>query len=207
MDEEKLSIKELEALRYIRNWLVHHGQSPSVRKLAHALGYRSPRSAAVILEKLTQKKFLQQMENKKFKTLKKTRIASSHARTVDVPLVGTVACGAPILAEENIEAYYPVSTSVAKPPHKYFLLRASGDSMDDAGIEDGTVVLIRQQPSAENGDRIVALIDDGATIKEYFKSDDMVILKPRSNSEEHKPIILTGEFRIQGIVIKTIPEI
>ena len=125
--------------------------------------------------------------------------------TVKIPLLGDVACGLPILASENIVAEIPVSVDLVKPNQKYFILRATGDSMDEAGIMDGDLVLIRQQQVAENGDRVVALIDDEATIKEYYRKGDMVVLKPKSRSPNHQPIILTSDFRIQGVVEMVIP--
>jgi repressor LexA len=131
--------------------------------------------------------------------------SEDHARTVEIPLVGSVACGTPILADENIEAHIPVSTGLARPGNKYFLLRAAGDSMDDAGINDGDLVLVRQQASAQNGDKVVALIDDYATVKEFHREKGVVLLKPRSKSKRHKPIVLTGSFLIQGVVTSVLP--
>jgi len=131
--------------------------------------------------------------------------SDTHARTILVPLVGKVACGTPLLAEENIEALIPVSTALAKPMHRHFLLRAIGDSMNAAGINDGDLLLIRQQSTADSGQNVVALIDDRATVKEFHRSSGTVVLKPRSKSSEHRPIILTSNFQIQGIVLATIP--
>tara|TARA_B100001115_G_C15819980_1_gene407581 strand:- start:500 stop:1111 length:612 start_codon:yes stop_codon:yes gene_type:complete len=122
------------------------------------------------------------------------------AQTVKVPLLGEVACGTPIFAEENIEAFIPVSDKLIKSSYRYFILRASGDSMDDAGINDGDLVLIRQQQIAKNGDKVVALIDDEATIKEFQNNGNMIVLKPRSKNSKHQPIVLTTDFRIQGVV-------
>ena len=99
----------------------------------------------------------------------------------------------------------PVSVQLAKAPYKYFLLKARGDSMDEKGIKDGDFVLVRQQSAAENGDIIVALIDNEATIKEFYKTSNAVILKPRSKNKTHQPIILTTNFQIQGIVAAAIP--
>ena len=129
----------------------------------------------------------------------------NNAETVDVPLVGSAACGLPILAEQNIETYIPVSVKLAKPSNKYFLLRAKGNSMNEAGISNGNLVLVKQQYRAENGDRVVALIDDEATIKEYYNKGDTIVLKPKSTEKKHQPIILTRDFKIQGIVIAVIP--
>ena len=124
--------------------------------------------------------------------------------TIKVPLLGDVACGTPLLAEENIRTEIPVSVKLIKPNQQYFLLRASGTSMNEAGIQDGDLVLIKQQPTAENGDLVVALIDDEATIKEFHHQGDLIVLKPKSNDNKHQPIILTNEFKIQGVVVKVI---
>jgi repressor LexA len=129
----------------------------------------------------------------------------THARTVLVPLVGEVACGIPLLAEENIEAMISVSATLAKPSHRHFLLRVRGNSMDRAGINDGDLVLVRQQPMAESGDIVVALIDDAATIKEFQRCETVVLLKPQSTSAAHRPLILARDFQIQGVVITAIP--
>ena len=120
-------------------------------------------------------------------------------------LGGAIACGLPILAEENIEAMIAVSTKLAKPSNKYFLLQAKGDSMNEKGINDGDLVLVKQQNSADNGDIVVALIDDEATIKELRINDDNVLLLPRSSNKTHTPIILSRNFIVQGIVVSTIP--
>lgn len=207
MIAHKLTNKELAAIREIRNSLIQRGRNPSVRELMEALEYRSPRSAAVLIEQLTKKKFLRKKEDGSFQLIRHTEDDTTHARTVDVPLVGTAACGMPILAEENINAMIPVSTKLAQPNHRYFLLKAKGDSMNAKGINDGDLVLVRQQTTAQNGDIVVALIDEEAIIKEFHRTGETIVLKPRSKSKEHKPIVLTKDFQIQGIVVTAIPNI
>lgn len=204
MGEENLNIKAREALRHIRNWLMQYGKVPSVRDLMIVMNYKSPRSTMLLLQDLEENGFLERRGDGSFRLIKDLETGII-ARTVAIPLVGSVPCGSPLLAEENIEAMIQVSTSLAKPGSKYFLLRAAGDSMDKAGINDGDLILIKQQPVADNGQRIVALIDDEATVKEYQRNGDIVALMPRSNNPAHKPIILTQDFQIQGIVINTIP--
>lgn len=120
--------------------------------------------------------------------------------TINIPLLGDVACGLPIFADENIEAEVPVSIKLIKKGFRYFLLRAKGNSMDDAGINDGDLVLIRQQQQADNGDQVVALINNEATIKEYHHNGKLIVLKPRSKSAKYQPIILSDDFLIRGIV-------
>ncbi|MBP7060695.1 MAG: repressor LexA [Candidatus Moranbacteria bacterium] len=203
----KLSAKQSEAMRFIRNRVVHGGKTPSVREIMTALNYQSPRSAALILEKLVGQGLLKKRADGSVQMVRDLQNTISHARTVNIPLVGNVACGTPILAEENIEGYFPVSTQLAKPGHEYFLLRANGDSMNRAGINDGDLVLVEQQSTADEGDKVVALIDDAATVKKFHIGDGAVVLRPQSNNPQHKPIILTEDFQIQGVVKATIPSL
>lgn len=205
MEKGQISKKQLAALRFLRNAIVHDGYSPSVRDVAHALGYKSPRTAFLLLNDLIEGGWLKRGLDGGLRLRKNLPEAEDHARTVKVPLVGKVACGTPLLAEENVEALIPVSIALARPGWKYFLLRATGDSMNKAGIDDSDLVLVRQQPVADNSDRVVALIDDEATVKEIHREKGVVVLKPRSTNKKHKPIILTENFIIQGVVISVLP--
>ncbi|MFX0557178.1 transcriptional repressor LexA [Maribacter sp. CXY002] len=201
-----LSNKELEALKIIRNFLVHQGNIPSVRELMTGMSYKSPRSAAVLLKSLEEKQILRKKVDGSYQLVdfEISQDLGSRAQTVKIPLLGNVACGIPIFADENIEAEVSISIEMIKSGYKYFLLRAKGDSMDEAGINDGDLLLIRQQQDAHNGDRVLALIDEEATVKEYIRSGGMVILKPKSTNKIHQPIILTKDFKIQGIVERVI---
>lgn len=205
MPTTAVTSKELEAIREIRNSLMHVGRIPSMRELMSSLGYRSPRSASLIVDKLIKKGVLRRKENGGLQFIKNLEEDTTRAQTVDVPLVGMVSCGAPILAEENIQAQISVSTQLARPPHRYFLLKAKGDSMDQRGIDDGDLVLVRQQTTAKEGDMVVALIDDEATIKEFCIGGETFVLKPRSRNKQHQPIVLTKDFQVQGVVVTTIP--
>lgn len=200
METNDLSERELEALRFLRNRIVHGGQSPSVRDVQKALEYQSPRAAAYILEKLESKGFIIRNGKGQIRLLKDLPESESHAQTVNVPLVGSAPCGTPVFAEENIDAMFPVSARIARKPHRYFLLKAMGDSMNEKGIQDGNLVLVRQQPTAANGDIVVALIDGEATIKEFHRTPNAIILKPRSKNPKHRPIILTEDFQVLGII-------
>ncbi|MBD3329521.1 repressor LexA [Candidatus Dojkabacteria bacterium] len=200
-----LNEKQSKALRFIRNILVHTGSSPSIRDIMKELNYKSPRSAALVVDELIELEVIERNNDGDLVLLDYPLDDSAEqASTIDVPLVGAVACGAPIFAEENIQGYFKVSTSIAKPPHKYFLLKAQGDSMDQAGIKDGDLVLIRQTDFAEEGENIVALIDNEATIKKYSRGNNSIILEPKSSNNKHVPIILHEDFRVQGVVVTTI---
>jgi repressor LexA len=205
-EEKRLTERELAALRHIRKALVH-GRSPSIRDLQAALSYQSPNGAAYILGKLEAAGFLRRRDDGRLQMLRDVPEESTNAHTVDVPLVGIAPCGAPLLAEENFEAMVPVSVLLARPPYHYFLIRAQGDSMNLAGILDGELVLVRQQSTAKNGDRVVALIDDEATIKEFRQTKDAIALVPRSSKKTYKPIILTSQFMVQGVVQATVPNL
>ncbi len=198
----ELTNRELQALKELRKYIHDFGQMPSVRELMRRLDYKSPRSVSVILSDLEDKGILRKKQDGSFQ-LSEFELPDDYGtreQTIKIPLLGSVACGLPIFAEENIEANIPVSIKILKKGHKYFLLRAKGDSMDDAGINNGDLVLIKQQQHAENGDQVVALIDDEATIKEYHHNGTLVVLKPKSKNKKYQPIILSDEFRIQGIV-------
>lgn len=206
MSENQLSQRAREALRHIRNAVMHSGRVLSIRELMNVMDYKSPRSPMLLIKELEDAGFLKKKTDGGYQMVRD--LDSDHAvRTVSVPLVGTVTCGTPILAQENIEAMIPVSTSLAKPGNRYFMLRAKGDSMNAAGINNGDLLLIRQQQAAENGDRVVALIDDEATVKEFQRSGNIVTLLPRSNNKKHQPIILNEDLKIQGVVIATVPNV
>ena len=206
MTTQKLTPKELKATRHIRNCLVHYGRSPSVREIMEVLGYKSPRSAALVIDSLIEQGIIKRDSDGDLRLLKDPEESKTHGRTVNLPLVGTVPCGVPLLAEENIEAMVPVSKNLVRPNYTYFLLRAAGDSMDEVGIRDGDLLLIRQQPVAEEGQKVVALIDDESTVKEFHRGEGIIILKPRSKNKEHQPIILKDDFQIQGVVVEVIPK-
>jgi len=207
MKTQNISNKELEALKEIRNSLMRRGRIPSIRELMSSLGYRSPRSAALIYENLIAKGALRRKRDGHLQFVNGAADESAHAQTVDVPLVGTISCGIPVLAEENVEAIIPVSIKLARPPEKYFLLRAKGDSMNQAGINDGELLLIRHQTTARNGDIVAALIDGEATVKEFHAAGEIVVLKPHSKNKKHQPIVLTKDFQIQGVVVTAIPKV
>lgn len=205
--KENVTEKESQALREIRNTFVHRGKCPSMRDLMKALGYKSPRSSALIINRLISKGFLRRKQGGNLQFIRDLKSNAMSAKTVNVPLIGTAACGLPILADQNVEAMIPISTDLAKPPSKYFLLKAKGDSMNLKGINHGDIVLVRQQSAAQFGDSIVALIDNEATIKEFYPSEHAIVLKPKSKNKQHKPIVLTKDFRIQGVIVTTIPNL
>ena len=204
MRQAVISEKENTALREIRNSIINSGRCPSLRDLMSSLGYRSPRSASLLVNKLISKGVLRRNSAGSIQILKDIDNKDS-VQTVSVPLLGVASCGMPIMAEENIQAMLPVSVKLARPPHKYFFVRAKGDSMNRKGINDGDFVLVRKQSTADNGDEIVALIDNEVTIKEYFLSGDTVVLKPCSGNKTHKPIVVTKDFQVQGVVVTAIP--
>ncbi len=197
--------KDLQAYAFIRNQIIHTGVTPSLRDIADAVGYSSRNSAEKLLVRLEERGLIKRSENS-MRLSDKT--PSMTERTVDIPLVGAVACGLPSLAEQDFEALIPVSTRIAQPGHTYFLLRARGTSMNKSGINDGDLLLVRQQPAAENGDKVVALINNDATVKHFYLDHEngIVILKPNSTNKSYKPIILSEDFMIQGVVVATLPK-
>ena len=195
--------KDLEGYAFIRDQIIHTGITPSLREIGRVVGYTSPRSAQLMLERL-QKRDLLTYNGGRIK-LSQQNAPQMTEQTIEIPLVGSAACGLPTLAEQDIETTIKISTKIARPGHRYFLLRAQGQSMNKSGIDDGDLVLVRQQATADAGERVVALIDGEATIKHFHRDGDLVVLKPNSTNKSYSPIILSSEFLIQGIAIRTIP--
>lgn len=198
----ELSEKDKKAFALIRNRIAHYGKSPSLREINEVTGGKSPRSASLVVKRLVEAGLIK----KKGPDLILVNTQPLNlGNTVNVPLIGAVSCGSPMLAEENIEAYIPVASELARKGSKYFLLRAVGDSMNEAGITSGDLLLVRQQETANNGQIVVALINDEATVKIFERTNNAIILRPRLNNRIHQPIILTNNFMIQGLVVLTLP--
>lgn len=202
----KLTEQERQVLKHIRNWMVHTGEVPSYRKLMNLLGYKSTRSISLILESLLDKGLLKKSEGQ-FEISDEFPEDEVNFKTIDVPLVGNIACGRPILAQEHIEEIIPITISLARPPHTYYILRAKGNSMNQKNIHDGTLVLVRKQETARDGDIVVAIINDECTLKEFKRKDNYILLIPHSDNGTHKPIILTEDFRVQGMVVAILPNL
>lgn len=190
--------RKARALRCVRDHLAAHGRAPSVRELAACMGFRSPRSAAVLIEELIAAGHLAKREDGRIQLLD---IAEGQATTVSVPVLGSAPCGVPFLAEENLEGHVRVDARLARPPHRYFVLHAAGDSMDRADIHDGDLVLVRSTQDAETGDRVVALVDGEVTIKVLRRGREVVVLEPRSSNSVHRPVFAATSIEIQGVVV------
>jgi repressor LexA len=199
---------DLKGLTFIRAIQRATGKPPSLRAIGKAVGYESPRSVQMMLKRLASRGLLGYKNGVITMT---SDMNSAMPQTVEVPLVGSVACGLPSLAEQDPEGWVRVSTRIAAPTHTYFLLRARGTSMNTASIPitPGELVLVRQQAHAQSGDMVVALVDNEATIKEFHRQGEHVLLKPRSNDKEadHRPIVVTEDLIIQGVVVAVIPDV
>ena len=188
-----------QAYRYIRNEIIHSGVAPSLREICRAVGFASPRSAQLLLARLEKQSLLTYSEGR----IRLSPLHATHSseQTISIPLLGSVACGLPSLAEQTSDTTIKVSTRLARPGNRYFILRANGTSMNRSGISDGALLLVKQQPSASEGEMVVALIDDEATVKHFHRDSEMVVLKPNSTDRIHKPIVLTDDFAVQGVVV------
>ncbi len=196
--------KDLRGYAFIRNQIMHTGITPSLRAIAVVVDYNSPRSVQLMLVRLQKRGLISYSDGVIRLSPRKTSIMGE--RTVNVPLVGSVACGLPSLAEQDFEALIPVSTRLARPGHTYFLLRAKGTSMNKSGINDGDLLLVRQQQTADDGEKVVAFINDDATVKHLYHKNGVIVLKPNSTDPKHRPIILSGEFLTQGVVAAVLPK-
>lgn len=178
----------------------------TVRMLQKALGYASPRSISVLMKSLTEKWWLYRDERGSIH-INRLRGKNTY-ETRSIPLIGTIACGSPVLAEENRIADIPLSESFLEKNGEYFFLRAHGDSMNRKGIEDGDIVLIQRNTTFRNGDIVVAVINDEATLKEFRQEKGVVYLIPHSSNPFHKTIILDRaewDIFLQGIFVRSFP--
>jgi len=197
-----LTVTQKKVVATIRDLFQKGGKSPTLEEIREAMGYSSIYSVQRHVDALKKKGVL---SSKKHQS--RSLELNLSQETVNIPLVGNVACGRPLLAKENIEAYVPYDkTSLQGNPADYFFLRAVGDSMNAStpSIDDGDFVLIKKYPAAEDGQRIVALVGDEATIKRYRVEDKAIKLEPESTNEENKPILLFEDPLIQGIVVSVV---
>jgi repressor LexA len=180
---------------------------PSLREIQAAGRFASTRSVVQYLNALQDAGFIQRgVGSRNLRILRPADNSEESAHTVSIPVIGEVAAGSPILAEENVVDHRPVSANLVRRGSHHFLLRVRGDSMNEAGIQDGDLVLVRQQTTARSGERVVALIDNDATVKRLRLGTESAILEPVSSNPKHKPIIVGRDFRIQGIVVVAIPK-
>ena len=194
----RISKKQQEILDYMKNEILNRGFPPSVREICEAVNLKSTSSVHSHLEALEKNGYIRRDATKLLAIfIIDDNFNLVRREVVNVPLVGTVAAGQPILAVENIDAYFPIPAEYM-PNEQSFMLTVKGDSMINAGIFDGDQVLVKQQATAENGDIVVALIDDSATVKTFYKENGYYRLQPENDNME--PIIITGNLQILGKV-------
>ncbi len=194
----KITAKQQEVLEYIKETVLKKGYPPAVREICEAVNLKSTSSVHSHLETLEKNGYIRRDPTKP-RTIEIIDDAFNLTRKemVQVPLIGTVAAGIPILAQENIESYFPFPVEML-PNKEVFMLRVKGDSMVNAGIMEGDQVLVEQQNTAENGDIVVALLDDSATVKKFYREDGHYRLQPENDTMA--PIIVNN-VEILGKVI------
>jgi repressor LexA len=198
---EELSDRQLRVLQAIRDWMHEHGYPPSVREIGDAVGLTSTSSVAYQLRVLERKGYLRRDPHRP-RTVG-VLVGSEGADDSEskpaayVPVVGRIAAGGPILAEESIEDVFPLPKEIVGDG-TLFLLKVVGDSMVDLAITDGDWVTVRQQPDAENGDVVAAMIDGEATVKTFKRTDEHVWLMPHNTAYEP---ILGDDAKILGKVV------
>lgn len=190
----RLTERQRQVLEYIRRHTRERGYPPSVREIGGALGLTSSSTVHGHLARLEDKGYIRRDPTKPRAI---ELMGERPARVVPIPLVGQITAGEPILAVENVEATYPLPHDLVGHDD-VFMLRVRGDSMINAGIFDGDLVIVRRQPTAQNGDVVVALLDDEATVKRFYRENGHVRLQPDNDAME--PIITT-QVEILGKVV------
>lgn len=200
MGSGKITAKQTEILEYIKEQLLAKGYPPSVREICQAVNLKSTSSVHSHLESLETKGYIRRDPTKpRAIEILDDEFALSRREFVNVPIVGTVAAGMPILATENVEDYFPVPPEyLHNTNYQTFMLRVKGESMINVGIYDGDLVIVEQRPSASNGEIVVALVEDSATVKTYYKESNYIRLQPENDTMD--PIIVEN-CQILGKVI------
>ena len=198
MSQGKITDKQREILEYINEMILKKGYPPAVREICEAVHLKSTSSVHSHLESLEKNGYIRRDPTKP-RTIEilDDDFALTRRELVNVPVIGTVAAGVPILAEQNIEDYLPIPAEIL-PNKEVFMLKVKGNSMIEAGIYNGDKVIVAKQPNAENGDKVVALVDDSATVKTFYKENGHFRLQPENSSMD--PIIL-DQVEILGKVI------
>lgn len=187
MGNGKITPKQKEILEYIKKEILDRGYPPAVREICEAVSLKSTSSVHSHLETLEKNGYIRRDPTKpRAIEIIDDTFNLVRREVVNVPMIGTVAAGAPIVAEENIEGYFPIPAEYM-PNAQSFMLKVKGESMINAGIFEGDKIMVKQQSTANNGDIVVALIDDSATVKTYYKENGHYRLQPENDTME--PII------------------
>ena len=184
----KISKKQTEILEYIKSQILNKGYPPSVRDICEAVELKSTSSVHSHLETLEKNGYIRRDPTKpRAIEIIDDNFNLVRREVVNVPIIGRVAAGQPILAVENVESYFPIPMELM-PNEQCFILKVQGDSMINAGIFDGDTILVEQRQTARNGDMVVALVDDSATVKTFYREADHIRLQPENDPME--PIIV-----------------
>ena len=182
MENRPITKKQEEILNYIKDEILERGFPPAVREICQAVGLKSTSSVHSHLESLEKNGYIRRDPTKpRAIEILDESFNMLRREMVNVPVVGTVAAGQPILAEQNIDSYFPIPSEYM-PNEQSFILKVKGESMVNAGILDGDSVLVMQQTTARNGDIVVALIEDSATVKTYYKENGHYRLQPENDT-------------------------
>ena len=188
MSKGKISDKQRQILEYIKSEILEKGYPPAVRDICQAVNLKSTSSVHAHLETLEKNGYIRRDQTKpRAIEILDEDFNLNRREVTNIPLIGTVAAGQPILTQQNIENYFPMPVEMA-PNIQCFALRVQGDSMINIGINDGDYVFVKETNSANNGDLVVALVDDSATVKNFYKENGHIRLQPQNDDME--PIIV-----------------
>lgn len=198
MSYRKISQKQSEILEYIKSEILKRGYPPAVREICEAVNLKSTSSVHSHLETLEKNGYIRRDSTKpRAIEIIDDMFNLTRRDLVQVPMIGRVAAGEPLLAQENIEDYFPIPAELM-PNNQVYMLQVQGESMINAGILDGDYVLVEQCNTASNGQMVVALVEDGATVKTFYKEEGIYRLQPENDTMS--PIIVQ-EVTILGKVI------
>ena len=182
MSEGNITPKQKEILEYIKDQILTRGFPPAVREICEAVNLKSTSSVHSHLETLEKNGYIRRDPTKpRAIEILDDNFNLTRREMVNIPIIGRVAAGEPLLAEQNIEDYFPIPVEYM-PNKQTFMLQVQGESMINAGILSGDYVIVEQTPSAENGEQVVALIEDGATVKTFYREEGIIRLQPENDA-------------------------
>lgn len=198
MSQGKISKKQAEILEYIKSEILRVGYPPAVREICEAVNLKSTSSVHAHLETLEKHGYIRRDPTKpRAIEIIDDSFNLTRREMTNVPIIGQVAAGEPIFAEQNITDYFPIPVDML-PNAQTFMLKVRGESMINIGIFDGDYVIVAQTPTASNGDVVVALVEDSATVKTFYKEDNYYRLQPENDDMD--PIIVP-QVEIMGKVV------
>lgn len=205
--QQPLTPKQAKLLSFIKKFDEEYGRSPTIRELCNRMDTKWPNAVYELLNTLESKGYIVRRKNAKRNIeLRHSNASGSSVQTVTIPVIASVGCDSlDVVADEHYDEAIEVDKSLVRDKGRVVVVRAVGDSMNDAHIDDGDYILIQLTQDVEVGNQVVAIVGDMVTVKILDRQNGFTVLRPKSTDPKYKPIVLREDFKITGKVIGVIP--